>query len=80
MWLKSFTTLSPNKYPAPLVFNLQVDTFYGSDHIKSAIGPSWGISMFLLSTLIWSIVLSYGDNPPWTQNISPKLLLNYYQW
>lgn len=41
----------------------------GSDHIKSHITPSWGTSYFLLIVLISSIVLIYGDKPPWTQKI-----------
>lgn len=77
-WLNSSTTLWPKSHPAPLLPCAHVSIYYGSDHIKSANGPSVGIYCFLFNSLIWSRAWISGDNPPCTQNISSFLLLKKY--
>ena len=52
----------------------QVSIWSGSDHTRSAYGPSWGISMWRSMVRIWSIVLISGDNPPWTHKTSPSIM------
>jgi len=64
----------PNKYPAPLGLKAHPSISSGSDHIKSHIGPSWGISYFLSIVLISSIDLIEGDRPPWMQNTFPSII------
>lgn len=59
----------PNKNPAPLGLYPQPVISSGSDHNKSQISPSWGISYILFKFYIYSIVFNLGDNPPCKQKI-----------
>lgn len=58
--------------PAPLGETLKPQRSSGSDHNKSHIGPSWGISYALSNYLMWSKESIEGLNPPCSPNISPS--------
>lgn len=42
--------------------------------MKSHKGPEFGIYIFRSIDLIWSIVVTLGDKPPWTQKIEPYII------
>ena len=66
-----FTTCAPKVYPAPRGDNENSSlSGSGSDHTRSAIGPSWGISRKRSIILIWSIEWMEGDRPNHCVNIT----------